>query len=118
MLRHPAVGRLHLAHGAQIAQPDHARVAGRGPGPDAAPAPVLSPHDHVHDPAPAVHEAQDLPALPVEAEEPGRSVPAGPLEEGEEPVHESGAGGRPAPHRVTDPDHGADRTTRQRDLRH
>ena len=66
----------------------------------------------------AIHEAQDLPPLLVAAEEPGRSVPAGPLEEVQKPVHEPGAGGGAAPHRVADPDHGADRTAQQRNLRH
>src|SRR5437763_4157968 len=64
----------------------------------------------------ALHEAQDLPALLVQAQEPGCAAPAGPLEEAEEFVHEPAAW--PASHRVTGTDHGVDRTARQRVLAH
>jgi hypothetical protein len=51
----------------------------------------------------AVHETQDLPVLLVHAEEPGRAVPAGSLEQTEELAHEAVT--RRAPYRVADADH-------------
>ena len=51
---HPQKGRLHLEHGAVITQPHHGWVTGHSAGLDAAPAPVLPPHDHIHDLVPSV----------------------------------------------------------------
>jgi hypothetical protein len=51
---HPSIGRRHLEHGAVITQPDHGWVTGHSAGLNAAPAPVLPPHDHIHDLVPSV----------------------------------------------------------------
>ena len=51
---HPVPGGPNVPHGTPIPQPHHSLIAGVGTGLDAPPAPVLPPHDHIHDLVPAV----------------------------------------------------------------